>query len=69
MDLVIPLIEESLQPPAKDFFEEDGIELWVMIAELSAKIAYDSDGKRVCTTPHHHISPHGRPVLYVCCLV
>jgi len=27
MELVIPLIEESLQPPAKDFFEEDGIEL------------------------------------------
>lgn len=29
MDLVIPLIEESLQPPAKDFFEEDGIDLSV----------------------------------------
>lgn len=28
MELVIPLIEESLQPPAKDFFEEDGIILW-----------------------------------------
>lgn len=25
MALVIPLIEESLQQPAKDFFEEDGI--------------------------------------------
>ncbi|KAK8861272.1 hypothetical protein IAR55_002091 [Kwoniella newhampshirensis] len=28
MELVIPLIEESLQPPAKDFFEEDGLILW-----------------------------------------
>ena len=28
MGLVIPLIEESLQPPAKDFFEEDGLALW-----------------------------------------
>jgi len=28
MELVIPLIEESLQPPAKDYFEEDGIILW-----------------------------------------
>ncbi|WVQ94582.1 hypothetical protein IAU59_001662 [Kwoniella sp. CBS 9459] len=28
MELVIPLIEESLQPPAKDFFEEDGLVLW-----------------------------------------
>ncbi|GMK54406.1 hypothetical protein CspeluHIS016_0109920 [Cutaneotrichosporon spelunceum] len=28
MELVIPLIQESLQPPAKDFFEEDGIILW-----------------------------------------
>ncbi|WVQ83491.1 hypothetical protein IAT38_005632 [Cryptococcus sp. DSM 104549] len=28
MPLVIPLIEESLQPPAKDFFEEDGLILW-----------------------------------------
>jgi len=27
MELVIPLIEESLRPPAKDFFEEDGIAL------------------------------------------
>jgi hypothetical protein len=27
MDLVIPLIEESLVPPAKDFFEEDGLDL------------------------------------------
>ena len=27
MELVIPLIEESLHPPAKDFFEEDGIAL------------------------------------------
>lgn len=25
MELVIPLIEESLQEPAKSFFEEDGI--------------------------------------------
>jgi hypothetical protein len=25
--LVIPLIEESLVPPAKDFFEEDGLDL------------------------------------------
>lgn len=25
MDLVIPLIQESLVPPAKDFFEEDGV--------------------------------------------
>lgn len=29
MELVIPLIEESLQSPAKDFFEEDGIDLSV----------------------------------------
>jgi hypothetical protein len=29
MELVIPLIEESLQPPAKEFFEDDGIALWV----------------------------------------
>ncbi|OCF78224.1 hypothetical protein I204_00161 [Kwoniella mangroviensis CBS 8886] len=28
MELVIPLIEESLQPPAKDFFEDDGLILW-----------------------------------------
>lgn len=28
MDLVIPLIQESLTQPAKDFFEEDGIILW-----------------------------------------
>ncbi|WVQ92143.1 hypothetical protein IAS59_005951 [Cryptococcus gattii] len=28
MELVIPLIEESLQPPAKEFFEEDGLILW-----------------------------------------
>ncbi|WVQ77454.1 hypothetical protein IAR50_007140 [Cryptococcus sp. DSM 104548] len=28
MDLIIPLIEESLQPPAKEFFEEDGLILW-----------------------------------------
>ncbi|GFZ42911.1 hypothetical protein JCM24511_00629 [Saitozyma sp. JCM 24511] len=28
MELVIPLIEESLQPPAKEFFEDDGIALW-----------------------------------------
>ncbi|ORX36457.1 armadillo-type protein [Kockovaella imperatae] len=28
MELVIPLIEESLIPPAKDFFEEDGLILW-----------------------------------------
>lgn len=28
MDLVIPLIQESLQQPAKDYFEEDGILLW-----------------------------------------
>lgn len=28
MELVIPLIEESLQSPAKDYFEEDGIILW-----------------------------------------
>ncbi|WWC87587.1 uncharacterized protein L201_002477 [Kwoniella dendrophila CBS 6074] len=28
MELVLPLIEESLQPPAKDFFEEDGLILW-----------------------------------------
>lgn len=28
MELVIPLIEESLQPPAKEYFEEDGIILW-----------------------------------------
>ncbi|WOO78855.1 Importin-11 [Vanrija pseudolonga] len=28
MELVIPLIEESLQEPAKAFFEEDGIILW-----------------------------------------
>ncbi|OCF32339.1 hypothetical protein I316_06007 [Kwoniella heveanensis BCC8398] len=28
MELVIPLIEESLQIPAKDFFEEDGLVLW-----------------------------------------
>ena len=30
MELVIPLIEESLHPPAKDFFEEDGIVLYVI---------------------------------------
>lgn len=29
MELVIPLIEESLQPPAKEFFEEDGLILCV----------------------------------------
>ena len=29
MDLVIPLIEESLIPPAREFFEEDGITLRV----------------------------------------
>ena len=28
MDLVIPLIEESLVPPAKEFFEEDGLALY-----------------------------------------
>jgi hypothetical protein len=28
MELVIPLIEESLQPPAKEYFQEDGIVLW-----------------------------------------
>lgn len=28
MELVIPLITESLVPPAKDFFEEDGLLLW-----------------------------------------
>ncbi|KAK4688100.1 importin-11, partial [Tremellales sp. Uapishka_1] len=28
MSLVIPLIEESLVPPAKDFFEEDSLILW-----------------------------------------
>ncbi|RXK35686.1 hypothetical protein M231_07059 [Tremella mesenterica] len=28
MELVIPLIEESLQPPAKNYFEEDGLALW-----------------------------------------
>lgn len=27
MDLVLPLIQESLVPPAKEFFEEDGITL------------------------------------------
>ena len=27
MDLVIPLVEESLVPPAKEYFEEDGIAL------------------------------------------
>lgn len=27
MGLVIPLIEESLQQPAKDYFEEDGLVL------------------------------------------
>ena len=27
--LIIPLIEESLIPPAKEFFEEDGITLSV----------------------------------------
>jgi hypothetical protein len=27
MDLVLPLIQESLQPPARDFFEEDGVTL------------------------------------------
>jgi hypothetical protein len=25
MELVIPLIEESLVPPAKEYFEEDGL--------------------------------------------
>lgn len=30
MELVIPLIEESLQPPAKEYFEEDGLILYVM---------------------------------------
>lgn len=29
MDLVLPLIQESLVPPAKDFFEEDGLALSV----------------------------------------
>jgi len=29
MELVIPLIEESLQPPAKEYFEEDGLILYV----------------------------------------
>ncbi|KAL7423456.1 hypothetical protein Q5752_001036 [Cryptotrichosporon argae] len=28
MELVIPLIEESLHPPAKEYFEEDGLTLW-----------------------------------------
>nr|ODN85642.1 hypothetical protein L203_04892 [Cryptococcus depauperatus CBS 7841] len=28
MELVVPLIEESLKPPAKEFFEEDGLILW-----------------------------------------
>jgi len=30
MELVIPLIEESLQPPAKEYFEEDGLILYVI---------------------------------------
>jgi hypothetical protein len=29
MELVIPLIEESVQPPAKEYFEEDGLILYV----------------------------------------
>lgn len=30
MDLVLPLIQESLVPPAKEFFEEDGLALCVI---------------------------------------
>jgi hypothetical protein len=30
MELVIPLIEESLQSPAKEYFEEDGLILYVL---------------------------------------
>ncbi len=36
MELVIPLIEESLVPPAKEFFEEDGIGLWVLTKPQSS---------------------------------
>lgn len=34
MDLVIPLIEESLIPPAKEYFEEDGLILYVPISTI-----------------------------------
>jgi hypothetical protein len=37
MDLVIPLIEESLVPPAKEFFEEDGLALYVAIRLAAAQ--------------------------------
>ena len=35
MELVIPLIEESLQPPAKEYFEEDGLILYVYISDAA----------------------------------
>lgn len=42
MDLVIPLIEESLVPPAKDFFEEDGLALWQGALYNSASVYHPS---------------------------
>lgn len=51
MGLVIPLIEESLIPPAKDFFEEDGLALWVCVHNIA-----NSGGKRVYTMPYRSIS-------------
>lgn len=38
MSLVIPLIEESLVPPAKEYFEEDGLILLVALIGCEASI-------------------------------
>jgi len=53
MELVIPLIEESLQPPAKEYFEEDGLILYVFTTtELTV------DGQNRYITLHHTINRH-----------
>jgi len=58
MELVIPLIEESLVPPAKEYFEEDGLILWVPPQRYELTI----DGAIVCDMLHRCMSLRGRRV-------
>lgn len=40
MELVIPLIEESLVLPAKEFFEEDGLALYVTSSQIRSQLTF-----------------------------